>query len=79
MSVRHHHQMIAVPAGLIKVMQNCDHRFPLGPEFAHQPHQFYLVIDIEIGGWLIEEYNGRILGQDHRQKGALALTAGKFG
>jgi hypothetical protein len=28
LSVRHDDQMIAVPAGLIKVVQHCDHRFP---------------------------------------------------
>ena len=79
MSVCHDHQLIAVPASLIKVVQHSDHRFPLSPEFAHQPHQVHLVIDIKIGGWFIKSYNGRILGQDHRQKCALALTAGKLG
>ena len=46
-----HLQLIAVPASLIKVVQHSDHRFPLSPEFAHQPHQVHLVIDIKIGGW----------------------------
>ncbi|CSQ79239.1 Uncharacterised protein [Shigella sonnei] len=54
MSVCHYHQLIAVPASLIKVVQHSDHRFPLSPEFAHQPHQVHLVIDIKIGGWLIK-------------------------
>ena len=70
--------MRCVAAGLVEVVQYRREGIPLfAVELAQQLQQIDLMADIQPGGGLVEQHNGRFLRQHHRNPGPLPLAAGE--
>ncbi|SHO54971.1 hypothetical protein VQ7734_00690 [Vibrio quintilis] len=71
--------MVSIAAGMIQVMQHRDHRMTRFPvQLTKQIQQIYLMSDIEISRWLIQQNYRRLLRQYHRNPDPLTLPAGEL-
>ncbi|KGW79204.1 hypothetical protein Y046_3876 [Burkholderia pseudomallei MSHR2990] len=76
----HQHDLVAVRGRLVEVVQHPDDREPARaiepPQLAQDVE---LVMDVEISGRLVEQHDGRLLRERHRDPGALPLAARQRG
>ncbi len=78
-AVLHHHDEVAVAGGQVEVVQHHhDGAAALAVEPADQVEHLDLVGEVEVRRGLVEQQHVGVLGQRHRDPGALALTAGQL-
>ena len=73
-----HDEVVAVARRLVEVVQDGDDGRPFFLLGAHHVHQRDLVVEVEVGGRLIQQQVRRFLRQGHGEEGALLLAAGEF-
>src|SRR6266704_2575169 len=66
-----------MPGGVSGLVQRREHRLSAGRAPGERPHHLRLVVQVEMLQRFVEQQDVRVLQEDLRDAGALALPAGK--